>query len=82
MYQQNNNLNKILQDILNAKKQGKNPQELMSSMFPQIPQRQQTMAQLKNMSNGRTPKEFLLQLAKQNGAEEVTLSLLNEIFDN
>lgn len=78
----NNQLNQTLQNILNAKKQGKDPKAIMGYMFQQNPQMQQTMTQLKNMSNGRNPKEFIMQMAKQNGVEEATLGLINEIFNN
>lgn len=78
----NNQLNKTLQNIYNAKKQGKNPQVVMNMMLQQNPQMQQTLTQLKNMANGRNPKEFFMQMAKQNGVEEATLSLLDEMFNN
>lgn len=82
MYNQNNQLNSVLQNIATAKKQGKNPQMIMNTILQQNPQMQQTLTQLKNMANGRNPKEFILQMAKQNGVEETTLALINDIFDN
>lgn len=82
MYQQNNNLNATLQNIINAKRQGKNPQMIMNMILQQNPQTQQTLNQLKNMVGNRNPKEFFMQLAKQNGVEETTLAMLGEMFNN
>lgn len=78
----NNQLNSMLQNIAMAKKQGKNPQMIMNMMLQQNPQLQQTLTQLKNMSNGRNPKDFIMQLARQNGVEETTLAMLGEMFNN
>ena len=82
MFQQNNSLNATLQNILNAKKSGKNPQMLISNMLQQHPQMQQSLTQLKNMANGRNPKEFFTQLAKQQGVDEVALGIINEILND
>ena len=78
----NNQLNYALQNIANAKRQGKNPQMVMNMMLQQNPQMQQTLMQLKNMVGDRNPKEFFIQMAKQNGVEETTLVMLNQMFDN
>lgn len=78
----NNQLNYLLQNIANAKRQGKNPQMVMNMMLQQNPQIQQTLMQLKNMVGDRNPKEFFMQMAKQNGVEEATLGMLNQMFDN
>ena len=78
----NNQLNYALQNIANAKRQGKNPQMVMNMMLQQNPQIQQTLMQLKNMVGNRNPKEFFMQMAKQNGVEETTLAMLNQMFDN
>jgi hypothetical protein len=82
MYQQNNSLNATLQNIMNAKKQGKNPQMIMNMIMQQNPQMQQTLNQLKNMVGNRNPRDFFMQLAKQNGVEETTLAMLVEMFNN
>lgn len=78
----NNQLNSMLQNIAMAKKQGKNPQMIMNMMLQQNPQLQQTLTQLKNMSNGRNPKDFIMQMARQNGVEEATLSIISDMFNN
>ena len=78
----NNQLNSVLQNIAMAKKQGKNPQMIMNNLLQQNPQMQQTLSQLKNMVGNRNPKEFFMQMAKQNGVQETTFALIDEIFNN
>lgn len=78
----NNQFNQILQSMALAKKQGKNPQMIMNSMLQQNPQMQQTLTQFKNMSNGRSPKEFVMQYAKQQGLDEITMGFINDIINN
>lgn len=78
----NPQLNQTLQYIAMAKKQGKNPQMIMNTMLQQNPQMQQQLTQLKNMANGRSPREFIMQMARQNGVEEATLAIISELFDN
>lgn len=82
MFYKNPQLNQTLQNILIAKKQGKNPQMIMNTMLQNNPQMQQSLNQLKNMANGRNPKDFILQMAKQNGIDEATLSMISQMFDN
>lgn len=82
MFYRNPQLNQTLQNILIAKKQGKNPQMIMNTMLQSNPQMQQSLNQLKNMANGRNPKDFILQMAKQNGIDEATLSMISQMFDN
>ena len=82
MFAPNNNLNANLQAILNMKKQGKNPQAIMQSMLQQNPQMQQQITQLKNMANGRSPREFIMQMAIQNGVEASTIEIINQILGN
>ena len=82
MYQQNNQFNATLQNIKNAKQQGKNPQAIMNAMLQSNPQMRQQLTQLQNMAQGRNPKDFIMQLAKQNGADEFALGIIAELFDN
>ena len=78
----NNQLNQNLQNIAMAKKSGRNPQQIMQTMLRSNPQLQQTMTQMQNMPQGKTPREFIMQLAKQNGADEMALAMLAQLFDN
>ena len=78
----NNQLNQNLQNIAMAKKSGRNPQQIMQTMLRSNPQLQQTMTQMQNMAQGKTPREFIMQLAKQAGVDEVGIGLINEILNN
>jgi hypothetical protein len=43
---------------------------------------QQTLTQLQNMVGNRNPKDFFMQFAKQNGIDEVSIGIINEILNN
>ena len=76
----NNNVNAVISQIMALKKQGKNPQAVMQMLMQRNPQYSQALQQLKNMSNGRNPQEFVMQLARQNGVSEENLQAIQEIF--
>lgn len=78
----NNQFNEMLRSIALAKKQGGNPQMLIHNMLQQNPQMQYKLTQFKNMTNGRNPKDFILQYAKQQGIDEITMGFINEIINN
>ena len=78
----NGNINSNIQQIMAFKRQGKSPQAVMQILMQQNPQLQQTMAQMKNMANGRNPRDFVMQLAKQNGADDMSLQMISQMFDN
>lgn len=64
-----NNQNPI-QMIMQFMNGGGTPQQVMQMIMQQNPNMQRTMTQLKNMSNGKTPREMAMQLAKQNGIDQ------------
>lgn len=78
----NGNVNANIQQIMALKKQGKSPQEVMQMLIQQNPQVQQTLTQMKNMAGNRSPKEFIMQMARQNGVEEATLGMIEGMFNN
>lgn len=78
----NNQLNQTLQNIMLMKKQGGNPKQLMDNMLKTNPQLKQTMTQMQNMAQGRSPREFIVQLARQNGVDEFALQMIGQLFDN
>lgn len=78
----NNQLNQVLQNLMQMKNSGKNPQMIMQSLMRQNPNYGQMVQQLKNMANGREPREFITQLAKQNGADDYTLRIISQMFNN
>ena len=78
----NGNVNANIQQIMALKKQGKSPQQVMQMIMAQNPQLQQTLTQMKNMAGNRSPKEFIMQMARQNGVEETTLGMIEDMLNN
>jgi hypothetical protein len=52
----------------------------MQMMIRQNPAIQQRLAVLQNMAQGKNPKEFFAQLAKQNGVSEQNMAQLMSMF--
>lgn len=75
-----NNINSFLNQIVSLKQQGKNPQAVLQMLIQRNPQYQQTLQQLKNMSNGRNPQEFIMQLAQQNGVSPENIQAIQQII--
>ena len=73
-------INQIIQNLIQMKNSGQNPQAIMQMMLQNNPQLNQVMAQMQNMAQGRSPKEFVMQLAKQNGVNEQNLAQLMAMF--
>ena len=63
----NNNNNNPIQMVMSFMESGGNPQVLAQQIVNQNPQMVQMISQVKNMAGNKTPKEFAMQLAKQNG---------------
>ena len=76
----NNDVNAVISQIMALKKQGKNPQAVMQMLMQRNPQYNQALQQLKNMSGGRSPQEFVMQLARQNGVSQENLQAIQEMF--
>ena len=62
------------------KQQGMTPQAVVQMLFQQNPQLKMYQTQLKNMSNGRNPQDFIMQLAKQNGVSQENLQAIQNMF--
>ena len=75
-----NGINEQIQAIMSLKQRGMQPQQVMQMMFQQNPQLQQDLERLKNMANGQDPKTFIMQLAKQNGANQQSINFINQLF--
>ena len=73
-----NDINSRIRAINSLKSQGRNPQQIMQMLMQQNPQ----VNQMKNMANGRSPRDFIMQLAKQNGADDISLQMIGQMFDN
>lgn len=76
----NNDINKAIENIIALYERGGNPQQVMQSMMQRNSQMGQMQTQLQNMAQGRSPKEFLIQLARQNGVSEKNLQGLSRIL--
>lgn len=76
----NNDINQSIENIIALYERGGNPQQVMQTMMQRNSQIGQMQNQLQNMAQGRSPKEFLLQLARQNGVSEKNLQGLARIL--
>ena len=75
-------VNQALQSIFQMRNAGRNPQQIMQMLIERNPQYSQMLTQIKNMSQGRSTKEFVMQLARQNGVNEQNMAQLMQMFGN
>lgn len=68
----------MLEQIIQFYNSGRNPQELMQRFVPN--NLEQMKQKMQNMAQGRSPAEFIMQLARQNGASEQNLNGLAQIL--
>lgn len=59
-----------IQQIVQMMNSGVNPQVVMQQMLNNNPQAQVMVKQLQNMAGNTPPKDFAIQLLKQNGVSE------------
>lgn len=71
-------INQIIERLVAFYDSGRNPMELMNNF--QGGNINTTKQQIMNMAQGRSPAEFIMQLAKQNGATEKNLQGLARIL--
>lgn len=71
-------INSMLEQIIQFYNSGRNPQELMQRFVPN--NLEQMKQKMQNMAQGRSPAEFIMQLARQNGASEQNLNGLAQIL--
>lgn len=74
-------VNQALQGLFQMRNAGRNPQQIMQMLIQRNPQYSQMLTQIRNMSQGRSTKEFVMQLAKQNGVNEQNLQMLMQMFN-
>jgi hypothetical protein len=75
-----NDINATLQNIFAMKNAGRNPQAVLQMMMQQNPQLAQMMTQFRNMSNGHNPRDFITQMARQQGLSEQNISAIQQMF--
>ena len=73
-------VNQALQNIIAMKNSGKNPQMILQMLMQQNPQVGQLMTQFRNMSNGQNPRDFITQMARQQGLSEQNISAIQQMF--
>lgn len=73
-------VNQALQNIIAMKNSGKNPQAILQMLMQQNPQVAQMMTQFRNMSNGQNPRDFITQMARQQGLSEQNISAIQQMF--
>lgn len=76
----NNDINQQVENIIALYERGGNPQQVMQNLMQQNSQVGQMKTQLQNMAQGRTPTEFIMQIARQNGVSEKNLQGLSRIL--
>ena len=62
------------------KQKGMQPQQVMQMLMQQNPQLNQLMTQFQNMSQGRNPRDFVIQFAQQNGIDAQTIQAMQQFF--
>ena len=75
-----NQLNNNIQAVINMANMKKNPQQVIQMLIQQNQHIRQMMTQIQNMAQGRTPQEFITQLARQNGVDQTTIDQLIQIM--
>lgn len=73
-------INQTIQQLTMFYDSGRNPQQLMQMVAQQNPNMNEMKTQIQNMAQGRTPTEFILQIAKQNGATDENIRNLARIL--
>ena len=76
----NNDINSRIQAIMQLKQKGFTPQSAMQMLMQRNPNYQQAMQRLQNMAQGRDMKDFVMQLARQNGVSQENLQAMQNMF--
>lgn len=76
----NGDINQAIENIIALYDRGGNPQQVMQSIMQRNGQVGQMQAQLQNMAQGRSPREFILQIARQNGVSDKNIQELSRIL--
>lgn len=76
----NNDINSRIQAIMQLKQKGVTPQSAMQMLMQRNPNYQIAMQRLTNMAQGRNMKDFVMQLATQNGVNQENLQAIQSLF--
>ena len=69
-----------LDNLMRLLENGPNAQQLIQQSLRNNPRAQQAITQLKNMSNGMHPRDFLFQLAQQKGMDTSRIMKIAQKF--
>lgn len=75
-----NNINQSLQTIIQLANTGRTPQQVMQMLMQRNPNANVMMNQIKNMANGRSLPEFIMDYAKQKGVDQNLLSQVGQLM--
>ena len=75
-----NGINEQISALMTFKQKGMQPQQVMQMLMQQNPQLNQLMTQFQNMSQGRNPRDFVIQFAQQNGIDAQTIQAMQQFF--
>ena len=59
-------VNQALQGLFQMRNAGRNPQQIMQMLIQRNPQYSQMLTQIRNMSQGKNPREFVMQMFGNN----------------
>ena len=76
----NIDINQSLQNIFAMKNAGRNPQMILQMLMQQNPQVGQLMTTFQNMTNGKNPRDFITQMARQSGVNEENMAQIMSMF--
>ena len=76
----NNDVNSRIQAIMQLKQKGLTPQSAMQMLMQRNPNYQIAMQRITNMAQGRNMKDFVMQLAMQNGVNQENLQAIQSLF--
>lgn len=75
-------INQLVEMIYTLKNQGKNPNEVYQMLINKNPNYNMALTRYQNMSKGRNSKEFLLQMARQNGLTDENAKILSDMLNS
>lgn len=75
-------INDFIQQAAQAQKRGVDPNAIMAQMIQKNPNIRILQQRVENMAQGRTPQEFIMQLARQNGATDQSAQMLAQMFNH
>lgn len=79
-FNRNADINQSLQSIFAMKNAGRSPQMILQMLIQQNPQVGQLMTTFQNMTNGKNPRDFITQMARQSGVNEQNISNIQQMF--